>query len=748
MTRAPTSQAERYLDAARTLGVSDAALRRHLAVGADASLQAELADRLTAATDELLELLAAAGVVLDLDAVDPDETEALRCCLARFGFAAECAAVAGELEVVAADLVADDVRHVRVEPTADELRSALRERLFDDVDVRVVPLVDDRVLVAETRSLATLQNRYGDRLEVFETPLLATDALAVAPDAAEAVDGATTDAAASAGDDSDAGGSRRASGTDRADLLVDEETSFGDVLAAADDETTAAIESALEEGGPRVHTADAEDAGATEAEAAAGASDARQSDVGGGPRRTVSSSGIDQVFEELEASADAGGGAGGAVAASASSEQSSVAGPESDSDAADDEPAADGDSDDGIVGGGPTRTVSETSADDILERVAGDEDFEDIADEQGEADPEAVLNDAEEVPGVDDGNDVGSTGESDAEEHGDVAKPGDDGDTDESGGAADASEDDATPPDLAGRVEDALDAATDDAPNADESADANEPDNAADATSGAISADEPANADGAVHDGDESDGAASDEATGDATADAAPDVTAQGDRAPSGGPELAASDADDVEDAADALASTAVGDRPAPVDDESDADLSVAEDVLGSDRADDAASDEGDDAAVDQDAADTTEEIDGSTSGDIDELSDDADQSGSASADSPSDTTRSDGVDAGDAGDADNDSSGLGDALVGDDVEVRRGTETVATGADAVDVDRGANAGRPSTDGPLARTGGVSTSPSDDASSQSGDVGGDGSESDDEDGSPSLLERVRSVFRR
>lgn len=93
-------------------------------------------------------------------------------------------------------------------------------------------------------------------------------------------------------------------------------------------------------------------------------------EIGGGPRTSVSASSIDDIFAELEA------------------DQSDAAG-----DGTDDSDAGS----DSLTGADPTVTVADESVDEILERATAETSFEEVAAREGEADPDEILDDADDV---------------------------------------------------------------------------------------------------------------------------------------------------------------------------------------------------------------------------------------------------------------------------------------------------------------------------------------------------------------
>ena len=371
MTRPPDRPTDTYLDVLRTLGVTDAALRRHHDADAEIPLRLAVDRDRGMPTADLLDALASTGRLLDLrDGLDADDEAGLGHALARFGFHVAVTAAdsaddaveaepADELLLEVADAVTGEIERIPTAPDSDAIEAALRTELLDSVDVDLRSLLDGRHLVAEERDLAALAERYGPRIEPFDDPLLTPEA-AIDRDEFEHV----------AGDDTEqsAVGESMAATTDPTST----ETVSWTNPTNADEPTTEAVEAATTDAGPRTHTIE-DDALADDAPS-----------VGGGPKRTVSTSGIDGVFDQLES------------ATTATPDHTTMS-DSTDDETEDAESRADPVETPQGLTGGPTRTVSSTSADDILERATGD-DFDSIAAEEGEADPDAVLADAEEVP--------------------------------------------------------------------------------------------------------------------------------------------------------------------------------------------------------------------------------------------------------------------------------------------------------------------------------------------------------------
>lgn len=419
MPRPPDSTTDTYLDVLRTLGVPDAVLRRHHDAGPETSLRVAVDADLDSPTDDLLAALDATGRVLDVrDGLAPDDGDRLTATFGRFGYVVDCEDTDGDdVELLVYDAVAGEIERARCGSDAEAVRSALADDLFDDaLDLR--ELLDGRLLVAERRELAALVERYGPRIEPFDAPLLAPDDAVDGGDFGPPVLGEETVAAEDTTGTGDTVGAEAAApstatgvGASRVDPDPDDRPTeeLDGVLAGADESTAAPIEAALSSGGPRTHTVESENEeseGEKSAESTNSATVApadsppatgsAAASIGGGPNRTVSTNGIDDVFDQLESTAaDGAAGSAGPNDDAVARTTSESAEPQIDPDTPSTD-ASDGRS--GGAGGGPTRTVSSTSADDILDRATGESDFETVAAEAGAADPDAVLADDEEAP--------------------------------------------------------------------------------------------------------------------------------------------------------------------------------------------------------------------------------------------------------------------------------------------------------------------------------------------------------------
>jgi len=408
MSPLATDTTDTYLDVLRTLGVSDAELRRRHDVGADEPLRAAIAASLDSPTDDLLATLAATGRVLapdgdpssagesgspaeadgsstGADAASVGETdssrrtdaasaaprvpvdgERLAAALGQFGYVLEVSSAGDELELDVYDAVRDEGTALRPDPTWAAIRDSLAEELLGPAGIVLVPLLDGRTLVTDARRLERLRVAYGPRIEPFGTPLLSPETDLDEPSGSEGADVVAGDWAGGAAAAERAGPQDERAAVHAARQSIDDPAGIdADVV-----EPAGAADDALD------------DAAASLAIDAA--------DLGGGPRKTVSTSGIDDVFDELEAdAADASERGSPGPATTTSSAEDPLA------DWGEPTTTAEGAEDGGLAGGGPDRTVSETSADDILDRASGGADFETVAAEQSA--PDAVRDDAAEV---------------------------------------------------------------------------------------------------------------------------------------------------------------------------------------------------------------------------------------------------------------------------------------------------------------------------------------------------------------
>lgn len=406
MSSLDTGGTDTYLDVLRTLGVTDAELRRHHGVAADEPLRAAIAADLESPTDDLVAALAATGRVLAPDAeAGLEDGELLAAALGRFGYGLDVATsdsgpsdgeTAGAddgdapadapadrssdaLELVVYDTVLDDATRVRTDATWAAVRESLAAAVLEPAGVALVPLLDGRTLLADARRLERLRVAYGPRIEPFDTPLLSPEADVdeeSLPDGPGVVAGDWAGGAAAA---------------ERAGPRVERDGPPADGAAGAPDDVVEAPG----------HDRSGSATGGPDDTVPGLAADA--ADLGGGPRRMVSTSGIDEVFDQLESdAAEAADDSASAPATTTSGSTTTTSGPttttSSDPDLLDDwDDAAveTGSSTGGLAGAGPQRTVSETSADDILDRASGRTDFETVAAEQATGD--AVPDDAAEV---------------------------------------------------------------------------------------------------------------------------------------------------------------------------------------------------------------------------------------------------------------------------------------------------------------------------------------------------------------
>jgi len=443
MPRPPDSTTDTYLDVLRTLGVTDAALHRHHGASPETPLRAAIDGDRGSPTADLLSALDATGRVIDLrDGLGPEDGDRLTGSLGRFGLRIEIESAgdahdsdaAGaeadahhdadsgseadtghdaepDLTLLVTDVVIGETESFQTRADATAVETTLRENLLDDGPVDLLELLDGRHLVAEPREIAALAASYGPRIEPYDDPLLAPDAAIDVDDDGPLLPAETPTAASQPPSASIGAATPSAGAADDAEGLVDGESdgdSVREVVTQASEDNAESIESALTDSGPETHTIEDDEALAASASAT----------VGGGPRRTVSTTGIDEVFDQIESSAsapaasetpasepsDSADDSADATAASGDRPPASTeltAGSMFDStDSSTDATASSDDADvtpNGLTGG-PTRTVSSTSADDILSQATGDSDFETIAAEEDGADPDAVLAEAGDVP--------------------------------------------------------------------------------------------------------------------------------------------------------------------------------------------------------------------------------------------------------------------------------------------------------------------------------------------------------------
>jgi hypothetical protein len=178
-----------------------------------------------------------------------------------------------------------------------------------------------------------------------------------------------------------------------------------DILAGAREDSTEVVVEQVREHGPNRTVSeesvdDVLDELDGESNERSEENDGEQELVGGGPTTTVADDGIDEVFEKLASKA------ADAPAAERSSEGEDDVGAPSGSEEVNHETGSDDaktaaenedydGTDGGLAGGGPTRTVSEESVDDVLATVSGDADyatFDEVSDV--DVDPDAVLPDS------------------------------------------------------------------------------------------------------------------------------------------------------------------------------------------------------------------------------------------------------------------------------------------------------------------------------------------------------------------
>lgn len=359
---------DRFLEILADAGVTTAELRRLYGCRPDEDLETAVRRELEGdRTSELLRALETTDRSFDLKPpVTADVGESLAAALDRYGYSIDASADGSELEIVAFDAVTNDIHRFRSTADPDSFRETLDSALLERTGLTSVALVDGSTLVADRRAIDRLRSAYGDRIAPFGRPILrpesgdgrAPDAAAGRASAADDVEPATDPSV----DPGTAGGTRDAD--DAGAAAVDD--------TAADrgfDEFSAAFED-----GRRHVGADGEDrpvaTSATSEPASEPGTEANSEpgdfEVRGGPRTAVSAAGIDDVFAELEATRRNGAG-------------------DSDADAG------------SLAGSEPRTTVSDTSADDILAQATGETTFDEVAARAGEADPDAILEEGDDV---------------------------------------------------------------------------------------------------------------------------------------------------------------------------------------------------------------------------------------------------------------------------------------------------------------------------------------------------------------
>jgi len=255
------------------------------------------------------------------------------------------------------------------DPSAVDLETWLENATVESTE-RVIEALEEsgtKTVVAENKSN-----------EVLETIEQRAESTPVRQLTAETSTRSQTDGPETAGEDasSTADGSPASSGGSpsqadpvvRSDQTADEET-------GADDREHDDGARSIEDGSTTTSTASADEDTNDELTA-----------VGGGPKKTVSTAGIDEVFEKLEEKAPEPDELGGPIERVESDSPAFESGTPEDP-ASDDEFGS-------LSGGGPTKRVSDTSADDILANVedAGFDSFQDgDSDAHVETDPDAVL---------------------------------------------------------------------------------------------------------------------------------------------------------------------------------------------------------------------------------------------------------------------------------------------------------------------------------------------------------------------
>ena len=347
--------AERFLEILSETGVTSAELRRLYGCEPEENLEAavrrELGDD---RTTELLRALEVTDRSFDLrPPVTVDVGESLAAALDRYGYSIDVSTESSALEIVAFDAVTNDIHRFRAATDPVSFRETLDSTLLERTGLTTAVLVDGSTLVADRRAIDRLRSAYGDLIAPFGRPILRPESTDDrAPDAAAGHASATSDVEPAT--DGSVGPVTAGDASGGGDAAVDDtaaDRGFDDFSAAFED--------------GRRHAGDALE---KRAGAAAGPAEAETGDfeVRGGPTTAVSTASIDDVFDELETNRR-GDSAG------------------SDADAG------------SLAGSEPRTTVSDTSADDILAQATGETNFDEVAARAGEADPDAILDDAEEA---------------------------------------------------------------------------------------------------------------------------------------------------------------------------------------------------------------------------------------------------------------------------------------------------------------------------------------------------------------
>ena len=356
---------ERFLEVLAETGVTTAELRRLYGCDPEADLETtvrrEVGDDRTV---ELLRALEATGRSLRFgNRVTADDGESLAAALERYGYSIEVSDDGAELEVVAFDAVTTDIHRFRTAPDPVSVREALESTLLGPAGLTVVDLVDGSALVADRRAIDRLRAAYGDRIAPFGEPVLRSESESESKPEPKATADRQPDAGGNSATTSD-----EPTADDSGSAAVGGSSDAGDVVESdgvAADPGPDDLSTVFEKGRRYVEEEPEPESGraaaATESESK---SNPDEFEVRGGPTTAVSASSIDDVFDELETS-------GG------DSDESDAGG--------------------ALAGSEPRTTVSDTSADDILARATGETTFDEVAARAGEADPDAILDDADDA---------------------------------------------------------------------------------------------------------------------------------------------------------------------------------------------------------------------------------------------------------------------------------------------------------------------------------------------------------------
>ncbi|EMA37239.1 hypothetical protein [Halobiforma nitratireducens] len=373
MAYGSTEGVDRFLGVLDRLGVTNAELRRLYDCSPDEQLREAVRRAATEdRTRELERALEDTGRAFELGTrVTTEVGEPLSVALNAYGYALDVSSSGPELEVVAFDTVTNTVERVRAPPYPDPFRDALESAVLAPAGLCTVALANGATLLVDRRSLARLRDEYGNRIEPFGEPLLRADAGPTE----------TLDPQAH-GEDRER---QPTTGERLSETASDGEV--GDIEAFvenASDRALEALSEELEASGPSRHVSDGIDEDEVDRTIADG-------EVGGGPTTTVSTSGIDEVFDDLETtiSSDSGADAdcdrdGGHTSTDATESVTSDTG---------------GEPDDSSPNGNVESDIHGDSEPTIADRSTGETDFADLVaqTQEDDVDPDAILSEDDDV---------------------------------------------------------------------------------------------------------------------------------------------------------------------------------------------------------------------------------------------------------------------------------------------------------------------------------------------------------------